>query len=86
MTINSHDASMDPPSPKVDSPIKTPEKPDLPPAKKQLSSAQRHHWQGRGKKPDRASSPKVKPKLNRRRSLQDSRRDPHRSKKQATQK
>ena len=43
MTINSHDASMDPPSPTVGSPVKptTPEKADLPPPKKQLSSAQK---------------------------------------------
>jgi len=43
MTINSHDASMDPPSPTVGSPIKplTPEKETTAPAKKQLSSAQK---------------------------------------------
>ena len=43
MAINSHDASMDPPSPTVGSPIKplTPEKEHLAPTKKQLSSAQK---------------------------------------------
>ncbi len=43
MTNDSHDASMDPPSPTVGSPIKptSPEKQDAPPAKKQLSSAQK---------------------------------------------
>ena len=43
MTINGHDASMDPPSPTVGSPIKptSPEKTDAPPAKKLLSSAQK---------------------------------------------
>ena len=43
MTISAYDDSMDPPSPRVGSPVKstTPEKPDLPPAKKQLSSAQK---------------------------------------------
>ena len=43
MTISSYDASMDPPSPTVGSPIKptSPEKPDLPPTKKQLPSAQK---------------------------------------------
>ncbi len=42
MVINSHDVSMDPPSPRVGSPMQpiSPEKPDIPPAKKQLSSAQ----------------------------------------------
>lgn len=42
MAINNHDASMDPPSPTVGSPLKplTPEK-DVAPPKKQLSSAQK---------------------------------------------
>jgi len=43
MAINNHDASMDPPSPAVGSPIKpiTPEKEAAAPVKKQLSSAQK---------------------------------------------
>ena len=43
MTITSDDASMDPPSPTQHWPVKptSPEKPDLPPPKKQLSSAQK---------------------------------------------
>ena len=43
MAISSYDASMDPPSPTVGSPIKplSPEKEPLAPAKKQLSSAQK---------------------------------------------
>ena len=43
MTITSHDASMDPPSSTQHWPVKptSPEKPDLPAPKKQLSSAQK---------------------------------------------
>ena len=43
MTISIYDASMDPPSPRVGSPMQptSPDKADAPPAKQQLSSAQK---------------------------------------------